>query len=113
MKETVIYEGKIYARNGDVTISVLRPSTYTYDETQRYCVYKRKVWHDDKSLGSTEILVPERTLEEPYIEWFSDTEGRATGVIHIHENRMHMADAILARAKQDVLYKCREHYGRW
>lgn len=113
MKEVIIYEGKIYARNGQVTISLLRPETYTYDETKKYWVYKRKIWHNDKSLGPTEILVSERSLEEPCIEWFSDKEGYATGSIHIHENRMWMADKILERAKDTVLYKCREHYGRW
>ena len=113
MKEVVLYEGKIYARNGEVTISRLIPEKYTYDETSRYTVYKRKIWHDDKSLGPTEILVPERALGEPYIEWFSDREGRATGSIHIHEDSMWMADTILKRAKNTVLYECREHYGRW
>ena len=106
MKQAILYEAKIYARNGQVTISPLQPKEYTYDETSHYVVYKRQIWHDDKSLGPTDILIGERHLELPEIDFYG--QGYATGSITIHENRMWDKQRILEAAKREVLWKCRE-----
>ena len=113
LKDIDIYS--IHASNGTVTIS--KKETRTFLNVGKFSFYYHNDCYESTIFDANgeptggSYWITERTINEPDIHCYN---GKASGNLFIYADYSdEEKQRIIERAKREVLWQCREKFGRW